>query len=107
MSFHLTAEDIRIEDGHFIRANLRNEAGEMVFSEVDLNAHIGNENGHFKWDSSNFSETAENIRFDIEGGGQVPVLRAALRGLDGEMYERDLNLAERIENHDGRFHFVQ
>jgi len=45
MSFHLSAEDIRIEDNHFLRGMLRNEAGEMVFSEVDLDVHLGNENG--------------------------------------------------------------
>lgn len=45
MSFHLSAKDIRIEDGHLIRAMLRNDAGEMCFSEVDLDVHIGNENG--------------------------------------------------------------
>lgn len=45
MAFHLSAEDVRIEDNHFLRAMLRNEAGELCFSEVDLDVHIGNDNG--------------------------------------------------------------
>lgn len=45
MSFHLTADDVRIEEGHFLRAMLRNDAGEMCFSEVDLDVHIGNDDG--------------------------------------------------------------
>jgi hypothetical protein len=45
MSFHLSAEDIRIEDGHRLIANLRNENGDLEESEIDLNSYIGNNNG--------------------------------------------------------------
>lgn len=45
MSFHLSAEDIRVEDGHILKARLRNEAGEWQDSEIDLDQHIGNTNG--------------------------------------------------------------
>ena len=55
------------------------------------------------WDGRDFSHSAENVTFSIEGGGQVPVLRTFLRSVDGEEFARDVNLAERIENHDGRF----
>lgn len=47
MSFHLTAEDIVIEDGHILKANLRNEDDELVESVLDLNEHIGNDNGMY------------------------------------------------------------
>ncbi|KAF2083806.1 Cyanovirin-N [Saccharata proteae CBS 121410] len=103
MSFHLSAEDIRIEDGHILKARLRAYDGELRDAEIDLDNHIGNQNGTFHWDGGNFSQSAENVHFAIEGGGQVPVLRANLFNENGEAESRDVNLSERIENHDGRF----
>lgn len=61
--------------------------------------------GSFQWDGVNFSDSAENVHFAIEGGGEVPVLRATLMNEDGEGFERDLNLSERISNNDGNFEF--
>ena len=49
--------------------------------------------------------SAEDVSFDIEGGGEVPVLRARLRNSDGDMVDADVNLSERIENIDGQFTF--
>lgn len=56
MSFHLSAENIRIEEGHFLRARLRTESGEWNDAEIDLDNHIGNTNGNFHWDGN--GETA-------------------------------------------------
>ena len=61
--------------------------------------------GHFQWDGVNFADSAENVHFAIEGGGEVPVLRATLTNEDGDGEERDLNLSERISNNDGQFVF--
>lgn len=58
------------------------------------------------WDGVNFSQSAEHVTFSIEGGGEVPVLRAFLRSSDGEEFARDVNLAERIQNHNGNFVYV-
>lgn len=52
----------------------------------------------------NFSDSAEEISFAIEGDG-VPILRAGLRNVEGELVYRDINLAERIGNNDGNFQF--
>ncbi|RAL63032.1 hypothetical protein DID88_004117 [Monilinia fructigena] len=106
MSFHLSAEDIRIDDNHILRARLRNENGDWVDAEMDLDRYLGNQNGMIHWDGENFSHSAENVTFSIEGGAQVPVLRSFLRSIDGEEFSRDVNLAERIENHDGQFVYV-
>ncbi|KAL1301912.1 hypothetical protein AAFC00_006090 [Neodothiora populina] len=103
MSFHLSAQEIHIADNHILRARLQTESGEWRESEIDLDNHIGNINGMFQWDSAGFSQTAQNAHFAIEGGGQVPVLRAELFNEAGEPISRDVNLAERIENHDGQF----
>lgn len=52
MSFHLSAEDIRIEDNHILKARLRNENGDWVDAEIDLNQHLGNQDGEFTSDDS-------------------------------------------------------
>lgn len=61
--------------------------------------------GRFVWDGENFSDSAENVHFDIEGGADVPVIRAKLPTSDGELVDADLNLGERIDNRDGEFVF--
>jgi len=45
MSFHASAADIRVDDGHILRARLRNGNGDEVDAEVDLNQFIGNSDG--------------------------------------------------------------
>jgi len=45
MSFHASAEHIRVDDGHILRAVLHNSAGEAVEAEFDLNTVLGNNNG--------------------------------------------------------------
>jgi hypothetical protein len=47
MTFYHTAEDIRIDDGHILRARLQTGDGEWHDSEIDLNQHIGNIDGEF------------------------------------------------------------
>ena len=49
MSFHASATNIELEDGHILKATLLNSEGEEVDSELDLNEIIGNNNGipHF------------------------------------------------------------
>jgi hypothetical protein len=53
----------------------------------------------------NFSESAEDISFELEGDDSVPILRAGLADMDGNIVSRDINLAERIGNNDGNFDF--
>jgi hypothetical protein len=45
MSFHYSADNIRVDDGHMLRARLQRADGEWNDSEIDLNNHIGNDNG--------------------------------------------------------------
>ena len=129
MSFHETASHIELVDGHILKALLRNENGDEEESTIDLNDHIGNDNGmltclclavplykimasvsltylgHFHWDGGDFRASAEDVRFDREGEFGVPVLRAVLRDVDGEGHDADLNLSERIGNDNGRLVF--
>ena len=121
MTFYHTAEDIRIDDGHVLRARLQTADGEWNDAEIDLNEHIGNDNGkkdaqtqhdpyssavgHFVWDGEGFANSAEDIEFALEGDGDIPVLRATLMDEEGNGETRDINLGERIINNDGNFHY--
>ncbi|KAH8727722.1 Cyanovirin-N [Phaeosphaeriaceae sp. PMI808] len=105
MSFHYSAQNIRIDDGHILRARLQRADGEYNDAEIDLNNFIGNDNGNFFWDGEGFAHSAQNVYFSIEGDGSVPILRATLIDGDGNGQDRDLNLSERISNNDGNFEF--
>jgi hypothetical protein len=47
MSFHYSAKDLRVDDGHILRASLQKGDGEWQDAEIDLNQHIGNNNGTY------------------------------------------------------------
>ncbi|KAL2825452.1 Cyanovirin-N [Aspergillus cavernicola] len=106
MSFHESAQNIRIEDGSRLVADLQNEDGDFVHSEIDLNEVLGNNDGHFEWDGEGFSGSAEGTHFDIEGDSNVPILRSVLTNCEGEPVEANVNLSERIVNDNGSFQFV-
>ncbi|KAI9038363.1 CVNH domain-containing protein [Aspergillus affinis] len=105
MSFHHSAEDIRIDDNHILVARLADGDGELQDASIDLDEYIGNNDGSFEWEGQNFSETAEDVEFAIEGDGEVPVLRATLNNAEGEPVTADINLGERIVNDNGAFVF--
>jgi hypothetical protein len=48
MSFHLTAEDIRIDNNHILVGRLRATDGSLRDTSIDLDRFLGNENGLFK-----------------------------------------------------------
>lgn len=135
MSFHVNADELRVEEGHFLRGKLPNEDGDLVEAEVDLDEFIGNEDGtsrpasisatsmqyswqltylclktwigEFQWGGENFSHSTDNVSFDLLGDEeeQVPILHAELSKLDEESVAQDINLAERIANINGEFVF--
>lgn len=47
MSFHESAANIRLEDDHFLVAELQNEDGEYVEARFDLDDILGNSDGKF------------------------------------------------------------
>jgi len=105
MSFHVSAENTRVDEGHLLRATLRKADGNFADAELDLNQVIGNSYGQFEWGGINFSGSAQNINFGFEGDQQMPILRAELQDNEGNWIARDIDLAERIGNNDGQFLF--
>lgn len=57
--------------------------------------------------TTGYSNSAEDIHFSIEGGDNVPILRARLFNLGGEAIDADCNLSERIGNDNGNFVFSE
>lgn len=49
VNFHLSSEDIELEDGHILVAKCGNGDGDMVESRLDLDYYIGNDDGSFSW----------------------------------------------------------
>lgn len=47
MSFHESVENIRVDDGHTLRAD---KDGQTI--ELDLDTILGNDNGRFQWSGS-------------------------------------------------------
>jgi hypothetical protein len=47
MSFHETAQNIRVDDGHRLVAELQNEDGDWVHAELNLDQILGNDNGMY------------------------------------------------------------
>lgn len=45
MSFHASATNIELDDGHILKVTLYDGDGEERESEIDLNQFIGNDNG--------------------------------------------------------------
>ncbi|KAJ6034357.1 hypothetical protein N7499_001563 [Penicillium canescens] len=105
MSFHESATHIELEDGHILKAVLRNGEGDEQESILDLNSIIGNNDGQFYWGGENFHESASDISFEREGDPEIPVLRAVLGNVEGEGQDADINLAERITNINGELVF--
>ncbi|KAF2395997.1 CVNH domain-containing protein [Trichodelitschia bisporula] len=105
-NFHASAEhdSVRVDEGRYLRGQLRNGNGDLVDAEINLNDVLGNDNGYFTWGGQGFADSAENVTFSFEGDG-VPILRAELRDAEGNLQYRDINLSERIGNNDGGFYF--
>ena len=43
--FHQSAQDVRVDEGHILRARLANGNGDWVDAELDLNQCLGNNDG--------------------------------------------------------------
>ncbi|RDW79118.1 CVNH domain-containing protein [Aspergillus mulundensis] len=91
----------------YLVGDCEDQRGGWHHSRLRLDSCLGDNEGRFEWGGNEFTEHATNIRFNPEeGASRVPVLRADLRDSSGK-YQRnkDVNLAERINNRDGNLEF--
>lgn len=61
MSFRQSASNIRVDDGHILRASIQNGNGDWVDAEIDLDGFIGNSNGRFEWGGESMSLSFRNL----------------------------------------------
>lgn len=114
------AQNLRLE-GSTLKGLLKDRAGGWHNAEIDLDKHIGVEDGappplptaitpihapltqkgHLTWSGKGFARDAKDLRIDRHA--HKPELVATLRGADGREAQNELLLGERIENADGSF----
>ncbi|KAH3032432.1 hypothetical protein KXV89_000126 [Aspergillus fumigatus] len=104
--WQLSSKDAYIEPrgGHTIlKALCRNERGQWVHSELDLDDHIGDEHSTVPLPiKRGFTKNAHDIRFGFEGAGDdQPVLRATVYGNS----QANINTREHIRNINGHLEF--
>ena len=95
MSFSKSAQNSHYKDGH-LHSTVRRIDGSWNDSKINLNHHVGNDNGHLVWGGENFSLSSQNIT--VHDGHK---LKAECRRIDGSWNWSEINLDERIGNNNG------
>ncbi|KAI5289689.1 hypothetical protein KEM52_000691 [Ascosphaera acerosa] len=106
MSFHVTARNIKLEDGHILKAELADSQGHYQHAEFDLDSVLGNDKGVLEWSGGGFSRSAKDIKLEQLGGSNgPPILKAQLGDGRGGHRPVEANLADRLVNENGKFVF--
>lgn len=101
MAFSLTAKNLELR-GSWLVAAVQQPDGSWSFAKLNLNDHIGNNNGDFDVTMDRWYNTAEDWSCHLRG----PVLCAQLRTISGTYApERCINLDLFVKNHDGSLEF--
>ena len=79
-----------------LTARAQNTDGQYKDTSFDLNEYLGNDDGAFKWGSSGFSATSNDIVYDH------PYLIAYLEDNGGEEQRAEINLDFFLSNINGR-----
>jgi hypothetical protein len=100
MAFSQTSKDITL-DGSKLSAQVKDRQGCWRSSTIDLNDHIGNKDGSFYVDSTNWHASAVSTRLD------GTVLRSTLYTIAGSQKEACLELNLFLTNDDGELKFLR
>jgi hypothetical protein len=96
MSFSLSANNSQIKEGH-LHAHVRRIDGSWnEDAKLNLDHHIGNNNGVLEWGGQNFSQSVQNVH--LRDGH---ILEADARRVDGSWNRTSINLNEKIGNNNG------
>lgn len=99
MSFWESSQEVRLEEtdqGHVLFAKCLNGSDEWCDSQINLNEHLGNNNGEFERGSGGFSQSSALVR--LEG----PEIVCLLYDGDNNPIERRINLNEFVGNDNGQ-----
>lgn len=95
MSFSKSAQSAHLKGSH-LHAQVRRVDGSWNDSKINLDHHIGNDNGHLVWGAENFSQSCQNIT--IHDGHK---LKCEARRVDGSWNHTEINLDDKIGNNNG------
>ncbi|KZZ87423.1 Cyanovirin-N [Ascosphaera apis ARSEF 7405] len=106
MSFQNSARNIRLEDGHILKAELADEQGDWHDAEIDLDEILGNDRGVLEWSGGGFSRSSKDITVEhLFGDSGPPILKAQLGDGQGGHRYVEANLGDRLVNENGKFVF--
>lgn len=103
-NFSTSSQNITLDKSYDLIASVSDRHGHQKLASINLNEHLSNEWGHFKWVPSggNFGGSARNVR--LHDGGRV--LEAELGDGQGGWKTDRIVLDERIGNEDGDLVFI-
>ncbi|KAH7115767.1 Cyanovirin-N [Dactylonectria estremocensis] len=100
-----TCESCSIVDDARMACDCRAKNASMAYATIDLSSCVGNCNGYLCWGGENFSQSCDDLQFQVAGPTFVR-LRASCEGMNGKQQETQLTLGDRIMNDDGVLHCV-
>ncbi|KAI0887037.1 Cyanovirin-N [Annulohypoxylon maeteangense] len=101
MAFSLTSKQVELR-GSWLAAVLQKDDGSWTFSKLNLNEHVGNNDGSFDVTIDKWYNTAENWSCHLQG----PFLSAQLKTREGAWApETSINLDLFVRNKDGNLEF--
>lgn len=93
-NFTASCSGISVSGSGILTATCRMRNGQPHFTALDLNPHVGNNNGTLVADGSNFVASCSNI-------GGTSILTASCRRRDGTLNNTALDLNANVDNTNG------
>jgi hypothetical protein len=104
MAFHHSSESISLRDGGYLHATCKNTRGQSQLSTLNLDNHLGNNNGAFEWGGVNFSKSARDATVVVHGASAF--LHAKLRTKYGQWKDARVDISDHIANLNGSLRYV-
>ncbi|KAF4506545.1 hypothetical protein G6O67_006619 [Ophiocordyceps sinensis] len=101
MSFSQSSQNYRLE-GSRLFAQVRRSDGSWADGELDINNHVGNNDGVFDLHGTGVYDSADHASWRLDGTTIVALLRKADGSLGEEQF---LRLDDHVSNNDGTLEF--
>lgn len=98
--FSISTTD-RFVENEYLYCKAQTKNGSWVDASLDLNAHLGNEDGRFQPGGENAWYTSEQGSWRLQG----VVLYASLKNRQGQFKEASINLDHYVDNDNGVLKF--
>lgn len=99
MSFSKSAQNTHLKGSH-LHATCRRVDGSWNETKIDLDRHIGNDNGVLVWGGENFLSSCQNVT--IQNGHK---LKCEARRINGTWNHTEINLDDKLGNNNGDLTF--